>query len=410
MDAGSQHLKDSVLSNHTIMSKLFAPAIWISLLFGACGFITLMLPNSSDIQVIAIIGLFFMIAFLIGIFIHEVGHVIGAVLANFQIVNFVVGPIQIAAKVKGGYKLLPNMNPPLWAGLVLALPHTFTNLRRRFFIFVSGGLIASLIFGLILAVWAGDIWASWRTAIPNGVSPANFNLWSFGCLIGIVGWVSLFLFLTNILPIRTQGTSSDGLKLLQLSKNAEEAKRSTALLIISCLLMARDRPSHIPEEIVEDSLAITDNSPEEAQARSIAYVRSLDTNVINEAEIHIEGLKRLYRNRQVYSSSRAPLTQWVAFHEAIYRENKSEARQWLNEANSITSDKATILYHMASASVLFLEGQNQEALKHCDEWATLFSQEAKKGGSIILFFKTQLEKITKRNILAIKSTLPEVKR
>ncbi len=351
-----------------------------------------------------------MFALLIGVFVHEIGHAIGAILAKFQIILFVVGPIQIISKVGGGYALRLNQNAAYGAGLVYALPHQFIRLRQRYRLFIGGGLIASLIFGMILAIWAWQIWAGWQTSIPQGISPANFSLWSFGCLIGITGWTSLFLFVCNIVPYHAQTSSSDGLKLFQLRKDNDEARRSTAMLVINCFLMLRQRPSKLPLELIDNTLAISDNSPEEAQARLIAYTRALDTKTMDIAEIHIERLKLLYRGRKVYAASRPILTQWVAYHEAIYKENVSESRRWLDEADRIKFTEATLLYRMSHASVFFLQGKNQQAMKQAEQWAQLWDRERRGGGEVVGFYRDQMEVVTRKYSPIIRASLSDIER
>lgn len=351
-----------------------------------------------------------MIALLIGVLVHEIGHAIGAIVAKFQIILFAAGPIQIVAKTQGGYTLKPNLSVTHSLGLIYALPHQFSRLRQRYRLVIGGGLIASLVFGIVLAIWAFQIWTGWQTSIPQGISPVNFSLWSFGCFIGIAGWTSLLLFVCNAAPFRTQTSSSDGLKLLQIRKDDEESRRSTAGLVISCFLMLRRRPRKIPLELIDATLAISDYSAEEAHARLIAYTRALDTKTMDVAEIHLERLKLLYRGRKVYEMSREILTQWVAYHEAIYKENINEARRWLDESETIPSSRATLLYEMSNASVLFLEGRNQEAMKHAEQWALLWDSERHGGGEVVGFLSDQMEVVTRKYSPIIREMLSDMER
>jgi hypothetical protein len=370
------------------MRKFLVPVIVIPLSFGLCGFTTLALPSNSGIQVIAAIYLFVLLALYIGVFVHEAGHAIGAMLARFQIIHFIVGPLLIAAKTGGGYKLLPNKDSSFWGGLILALPTNFDNLRRRLMSFVSGGPIANIVFGLVFAVLAAGVWENWKTNIPEGLSTSNFNLWSFGCLLGIIGWMSISLFIVNVLPIRTKILPSDGLQILRLLKGGDVAQRSASFAILSALLRLRERPAALPAHLVKDLLAVKDNSADEAEA-------------------FIDRINQLYRRRKVSSLSLSIMAHWIAFYEAIHRENVAEARRWLDEGNSRSRAEATLLYHMANASVLFLEGKNQLAIEHAEKWATAWRQQIQVGGGIVLFFKEQMEKVTKKHIVVIKALLDE---
>lgn len=387
------------------MRKLTAPAFWILLLFVGCGLTVWLLPAGGIAQFTVIMGLFFITAFFVATVAHEVGHVVGAVFARFQIVNFVVGPILLAAKVRGGYKVLPNWNPKFWAGYVLSLPKGFDNLRQRFMVVIGGGPLVSLIVGLVFIAWATSVSQDWQIAIPEGISPENFNLWSWGCFLGFLGWMSLFLFLLNIVPFRTRVIGSDGLQLLRLGGGGSKAKRTTALLVSLSLLTLRWRPRDLPVEIIGDLLAIRENNAEEAEALLIAYLYALDAGELDRANEHLSALKLVGRRASVISQ---PLmAHWIAFHEALYRQDSAEARLWLNEANSRSLSNTTLLYQMANASVLFLEGQNQQAIQYAEKWASLYVQEAQIGGEIIYFFKDQMEKITKRYIDVIKPILRE---
>lgn len=390
------------------MHRLFAPIFWTPLLFGGCGLTIWLLPEGDVTRLPLIMGLFLIIAFFVSVATHEVGHLIGAVLARFQVINFVVGPVLIAAKVGGGYKVLPNLNPKLWEGHVISLPRGFDKLRKRFMVVIGGGPLASLIFGLVFVVLSSNAWQSWRTTIPEGISPSNFNLWSWGCFLGFLGWVSVVIFIINIIPFRTDVFPSDGLQLLRLGRGGLKAKRTTALLVSHSLFMLRERPRNLPVEIVSDILSLRENTADEAEALLVAYLFALDAGELEKADEHLMALKLV--GHKASSLSQPIMALWIAFHEAMYRQNFIEARKWLNEANSRSLNDATLLYNMVNASVLFLEGNNQQAVQYAEKWAALFTQEAKLGGEIIFFFKEQMEKITKRYIAVIKPILQEMRK
>ena len=116
--------------------------------------------------------------------IHELGHVIMAMILNFELqeVNIGVGPSIKLGKIKLGAWLLSNYE-------TFVKPKTPSNINQRYFLLLSAGIINQLLLELIL--------------IPHN------NTYIF--LFRIINMLLLF---SNLIPISILG--NDGYRLAQI--------------------------------------------------------------------------------------------------------------------------------------------------------------------------------------------------
>jgi hypothetical protein len=386
------------------MRKLLAPAIFIPAQLLLCSVVTLWLPMETGLRIFWAIGLFFLISFWLAVFVHEIGHVLGAVLGKFRILSFVAGPVAIMATYSGNYVVRPNMNLAWSGGMVRATTRDFNRIRQRRTLLVAGGPLLSLVCGFVFLLWFSNTNANWLINIPKGISSENFNLWAIGCLQGVIGVTSLFLFAMSILPFYNGVLPTDGLQLIRLAQGGPKAERDTAFLLISNLLIGRERPRNLPAELIEQSLAVRDISHEQAMAHYYAYIKALDSTDIELAEQHISQIQTLYRRRKVSRLVQGDFAYTIAFHEAIYRTDEKQALIWLNEGNRL-SPSITMLKCRANAAVFFLQGQREAGVLWLKQWAPFFRREIDIGGTIAVFEKEQMEKVSKRYIDDIKPIL-----
>src|SRR5512138_2606290 len=92
----------------------------------------------------------------IGVAVHESGHLLADLLLGFRIIAVSVGPLQIANE-NGTLRLRRNRDLPL-GGMVAAAPKSSANLRKRMLLTVVAGPLASLTAGMAaitLGVMAG---------------------------------------------------------------------------------------------------------------------------------------------------------------------------------------------------------------------------------------------------------------
>ena len=122
------------------------------------------------------------ILLLITIFIHELGHVFGALISSYKIIRFKVGPIEYT-KTGSSYKI--GLSRGMFTGMVnVARPEGPLHISKEL-IFVSSGVAANYTFALCLVV-SYYVWPQYEYkgflmigAIASGVmATINMIPWS----------------------------------------------------------------------------------------------------------------------------------------------------------------------------------------------------------------------------------------
>src|SRR5438045_8892219 len=90
--------------------------------------------------------LMFLSFFFGAVFVHELGHVAGALVVRFQVNSFTVGPLMLRRE-PGGMRI--RRTHVKIGGFVGIVPVGQHNLRRRMLVVVAAGPISSLLFALL---------------------------------------------------------------------------------------------------------------------------------------------------------------------------------------------------------------------------------------------------------------------
>lgn len=384
------------------MRKLSAPAILIPATLLLCGLTTLWVPGGTELRFFMSILLYIFVAFWVGVFAHEVGHLAGARLAEFRVLAFVVGPLIVVRNETGRYRLRLNMNPALTAGLVQAMPLEFVNLRWRRFWFIVCGPLASLLFGLFFMVTGLGTLDRLKPLMPKGISAANFGFWWFGGFQCVIGALSLFLFFISAIPHRTKKLPSDGFHIIRLLQGGPRVDRDNLIMELGSFLIARKRPRQFPADLVEKATALQDNTSEQLVAVYFAYLNAIDLDQIERADQYIDQIKKLRPKGSL--AVQIEIAYAIAVHEAFYRQNAELARRWVNLANQ-KNRVENLLSCQTNAIVLFAEGKPEEATVQLEKTMTLLEPVFKLGGDIADYAREGIEEIKQRYVT--NTTHPE---
>lgn len=256
---------------------------------------------------------------------HEAGHVLGGRLGGFRTLLYIVGPLKLERTVHG-FALGLNRSIALAGGLAAMVPEGLHDLRRRTFVMVAGGPLASFIVGTqFLALHQATSSLTFR-------GDAGFP----GQLLGIVllglGLLSLLIGLVTLIPARAGGFYSDGARMLRLGRATEETEREVALLALVGMSMAGSRPRDWDATLVAASAAIADGGPFEVGGRQFAYAHALDRGDVAAARTHLEAA--LDRIQQLPPASRASLLYAAATFYALYDGDAERGRGLLQQARS----------------------------------------------------------------------------
>lgn len=269
--------------------------------------------SAPDVVLLALGGV--MVVWFI-LLVHELGHVVGGLLAGFQFHLLIAGILRVE-RGPSGLALGWNGNWAYMGGLAALVPPSDRAIRKRMLALVAAGPLASLFVGgtaLLLA-----------TVLPAETGPASV----LRALTGLFGVSSLLIGVITLIPGKTSGFLTDGARLLQLLRHTPESRRDLALLALSARSMAGQRPSTWSADLLGDALVPRDGSLFELGGLLLNYLHEADRNRPQEATGFLARALRLLPH--LPPLARASAAYEAAFHAARLQ-NPELAGLWLAEA------------------------------------------------------------------------------
>jgi hypothetical protein len=294
--------------------------------------------------------------------VHELGHLVGGWLAGFRFFLFVVGPLQVRRAAGDAVEVGWNRSLALAGGLAASLPTTdhvedSDALRRGLTTTVAGGPALSLAFalaafGLDAALGALDVAA--------GDGPAGLFVRK---TLFVTGLGSLGIFAVTLLPARTSGFYTDGMRLWRLWRGGPSALRDDAVVLLGTLSMSGVRPRDWPDALVDRALgvahpALDDGSLFACLAHQYAYARALDGGEAEAAADHLRAALAGYAEGP--DVLKAGLALEAAYVEGALRGDAEAARAWRETAPASALTNATT-QHRADAAVALAEADPDAA-------------------------------------------------
>jgi membrane-associated protease RseP (regulator of RpoE activity) len=200
----------------------------------------------------------FVLAYLLVVTVHELGHLMVGMLSGYRFELFVIGPLGI--KRTQGEKIVCYLekNPSMWGGVSLALP--VKEDKKNIDIFAKillGGPLMSLVFGLLLI-------------FLFIVFPYQFLLLS--------GAISVAISISTSIPMRTGCFYSDGGRWLRIVRKGNAYKIEVALYNIVQSSVVHDDCSRLDMNDVEVLMA-DDDKRTQYMGHYYAYLYSRDNKM-----------------------------------------------------------------------------------------------------------------------------------
>ena len=293
---------------------------------------------------------------------HELGHLAGGRLAGFRFFLFVVGPLRIRRAAEGAIEVGWNRSLALAGGLAASLPtadHVEDPgaLRRGVATMVAAGPALSLAFAL--AAFGLDA-ALGALNVATGDGPANFFVRD---TLIVAGLGSLGIFAATLVPARTSGFYTDGMRLWRLWRGGPSALRDDAVVLLGTLSMSGMRPRAWPDALVERALGaahpeLDDGSLFACLAHQFAYARALDRGDAEAAAGHLRAALAGYAEGP--GVLKAGLALEAAYVEGALRGDAEAARAWRTAAPASALTNAAT-QHRADAAVALAAGEADAA-------------------------------------------------
>ena len=248
------------------MSKWFSPfyvTIALATLFIASAF-------TSFADKTNMLALYIVLSF-ITIFIHELGHVVFAVLAGYHFHFMIIGPITI--ENNGKLKIVPNHRWAMFGGAAYCMPkNTDSELTKKHLWYAAGGPLFSLGTAIIfLFVWLFiDHVFVFTTFLLNAA----------------------IFFVTSLPTKMSGGLYSDGYICLMLIRGGKKAEQYVATLLLSKELMSPKKPLEWSKSFIEEAKGIAPSTDNILAAYTIFYYE-LSANGFEAASQTIDAYKMI---------------------------------------------------------------------------------------------------------------------
>ncbi|UOR07054.1 M50 family metallopeptidase [Hymenobacter aerilatus] len=263
-------------------------------------------------------------AWLVAVGLHELGHALAGRLQGFRLHWLTVGPLMWRRQPTGRLRFEWNRNLNTAGGLALSVPPDDVRLRERFRMFVAGGPLASLVWGVV-----GVGLYALLPAAAQGTVPAM--------ALAMIGGISFLLFIVTILPFQAGGFASDGMRIRNLSRSGPAQELEVAMLTATIRGMAGIRPRALNRSALEAALALPVEHPSKLHLSYYLYLHHLDAGDPVAAGQHLAN----YRQQLPHLPPALQASVWLeaAFFSAAYEHDASAARAYLAEAkpNAFTS-------------------------------------------------------------------------
>ena len=222
-----------------------------------------------DLSQRALVIAFCVLALLLVLLAHEVGHLFGGRLVGFRAFLLIVGPLRLE-RSESGWTMHLNTSLALSGGLAGSAAIDARDLKRRTAVMVAGGPVASvtLALGAWLALRAFDL-------VPFDANASFASFVTFFTLQMIAG-ASAVIALATLIPMTTSGFLSDGARLLRLWRGGPVAERDSAIQAIMGSSLSGVRPRDWDPALIGAACALRDASMFEFIAQQFAQMHAAD--------------------------------------------------------------------------------------------------------------------------------------
>ncbi len=174
------------------------------------------------------------VALAVSVLFHEAGHLIAAILLNFEVVGITLGPFR-ASRSHGNWAL-QSLPDRIFSASVSAVPRDMNRWRVRMLAVIASGPATTLLTGLF------SVWALFRAA-GGGWIPIFF---------GALAQLSFFIFVLGLIPNGpTARVRNDVTLFISIWRNAGESEEIRLYHRSMQLQIAGVRPRDYPRPLIE---------------------------------------------------------------------------------------------------------------------------------------------------------------
>lgn len=282
-------------------------------------------------------------AFLVGIAVHELGHVIAGGATGMKLAYLQIGPCEWSL-VNGRWRFVFK-TVGLTGGRSMLVPVHFRNFGARRIAMLAGGPAASLLMA---------IGGSWLALTAPG-RPWEW-IWGFLAYLSTVGFMH---FLMSLAPFRTKNQYSDGAQIYQMASKGKWAEVHLAIGMVSSTLVTRFRPRDCDIDLINRASAFLEQGMFGFVLRHAKLDYYQDCGKIPEALESLGEAEQLYP--EVADIIMADQHADFVFVHALYRRDRVAARLWWDRMATKPPAQSRMCYLKARAALDWIEGRTSEA-------------------------------------------------
>ena len=283
------------------------------------------------------------LAFVLAVALHEVGHVLAGLRAGFHFAFMMFWPVQIRRKGERGLSIRPMFNSGLGLGGIAGMvPIPGLDLRKAYLTMLWGGPLASLLWGV------ASISIALLTGFPSSVP---------GSIFWLMGIISLLVFVTSIIPRSVAGYLTDGAAIKLLSRGKpEQVEIYVAALELSSEVATGKRPSECNPLPLNTLLRVEPDDQMFARGRYFGFLAAADSGDLEKARSYMtELISGINKTPILVRASYQIMDAWLHAREG----KTEEARQLLKISQGGLVEKCDQV--MVEAVILAAEGKHDEA-------------------------------------------------
>ena len=254
----------------------------------------------------------YMIAFVLAISAHELGHLLAGWRVGFEFSSIAIGPISLVVEY-GRLKVRFRRSLPAggYAGMHIS---RIKRLRRRLLVFVAGGPMANLLIAGVAVIWLAYLppKSNWLAALCE-------MFWMASAMLGII----------NLVPFRAGALYTDGARILWLLSSLSKSRRWICLTAIASQSHNGIRPRRWKRTWIKATAGIRDGSIDDFAANWIAYAAANDREEAPAAALHLERCLELINLVGPWLQDLAAIE--AAVFTAWFRENPATAEAWFKQ-------------------------------------------------------------------------------
>ncbi|HEY7211922.1 MAG TPA: hypothetical protein VH477_16740 [Bryobacteraceae bacterium] len=306
-------------------------------------------------------GLLFFPALYAAIAAHELGHLIAGALVGLDVGGIVIGGLTLW---RSGERWNFRFNWRCWlGGMYLPLIRAKNIPIGRLAWMVAGGPLASLVSAAAFLL----IWLRVKEAYASAA--------------GSLFWLSLFILVVSVLPLRAGLNRSDGARLWMLLRRPKSARQWMMLLALESDNTRGVRPRDWDAQLCESTFSIRSGMPEYPLSQLLAAYRAWDQGDGPSVLQHLENA--LANSKKSGLIFRQSLFLEAASASAFFLERPQQARAWLERARKLRRPESVAA---TEAAIALREKRFADALAHLEK-ANAFVERRKIDSGLVRFAK-----------------------